>query len=129
MSIDWDSFTLDNGTWPHEIANEVKRVTIMPQNSSICDFFSVLLCERDAGGPAWRTAMLNYALHIWMRQACDESEYPETYERLNAFVISSWNAFKEEINRIPLSDDEEEDETTSSSAESASPRTVFAILE
>ncbi len=79
----WFSFTLDNGIKPHEIANEVKRVTIMPPNSSIDDFFNVIAC---------------------------------------------WNAFIDEIDRIPLSD-EEEGYSVSEEVCIVSPGAVIAKLE
>ena len=111
MSIDWSAFNLDHGVEPHYIANQVKRATTMPPGSSIADFFNVLLRERDAGGPAWRTAMLNFVVHAFMRSHCDESKYAEAYQQLDTNVKAYWKAFADEINRIPLSDEEEDDST------------------
>lgn len=109
MSIDWSAFNLDDGVEPNYIANQVKKATIMPPDSSIADFFNVLLRERNAGGPAWKTAMLDFVLNAFMLSRCDKSNHAEVYQQLSTSLKKHWKAFVDEINKIPLSDEEEDD--------------------
>lgn len=106
MSIQWQNFNEDIVMTPAGIANEIKRITDVPEDCSVADFLGVYFVECDNTSQPWRKALLRFCISAWVLKLYTGAD--ENRALLQNKANECWEDLCQQLEELPDIDQEDQ---------------------
>ena len=95
MSIQWQNFNEKIEFTPHNLVNEVRRITLCPPKISIKDFIAIYTREIVNIDVKWQRALVDFCIASWIHKLMRNQE--DSRYQLSKVVLEKWNRFCDEL--------------------------------